>query len=278
LEFRISAQYDMARRQIRISKAMLFTWLMLTGLICLFSPQRITNKLHFAFIKLIPLPILNAGLRTLSTAATSQSPTGYVSRRLYIQLENHAANLSAELDDTHKKLETLARLRDRFAFETAAFVVADIITLSINADRQELIINRGRADGLNHGQYVLGENGVIGTISDVSTGTAKVMLVTDTASRLPVKIAASDVYIRWKMQGNGKGGANIRMLPQKYKIKSADIVYADKKPGFLDAPVIVGRIQSFDPDEENPLLWDITVKPVCNIENLISVAVIVMNP
>ncbi len=251
---------------------------MLAGLICLFSPQGIANKIHFAFIRLIPLPILNAGLRTLSTAAISQSSSGYVNRRLYVQLENHAANLRAELDDTHKKLETLARLRDRFAFETAAFVVADIITLSIDAGRQELIINRGRAEGVNKGQYVLGENSVIGTISDVSTGTAKVILVTDTTSRLPVKIAASDVYIRWKMQGNGKGGTSIRMLPQKHKIKKDDIVYADKKPGFLDTPVIVGQIKSYRPDEENPLLWDITVKPVCDIENLSSVAVIVMNP
>ena len=257
---------------------MLFTWLMLAGFILLLSPQHITNKLHFAFIRLIPLPILNAGLRTLSTVAADKAPPGYVSHGRYIQLENHAANLRAELDETHQKLETLAGLRDRFAFEKAAFVVADVIVLSIEADRQELIINRGREDGLKEGQYVLGENSVIGTISEVSAGTAKVMLITDTAAKLPVKIAASDVYVRWKMQGDGKGRASIRMLPQKYKIKEGDIVYADKKPGFLDAPVILGRIQNYGPENENPLLWNITVQPVCDIENLSNVAVIVMNP
>lgn len=258
---------------------MLFTWLMLAGLICLFSPQRFTNKLHFAFIRLMPLPILNAGLRTFSSVATNnQYASGYVSRRLYLQLENHAANLRAELDDAHKKLETLSRLRDRFAFETAAFVVADIIARSIDVDRQELIINRGRDDGLDRGQYVLGENSIIGTISDISANTAKVRLVTDTTSMLPVKIAASNAYIRWKMQGDGKGGANIRMLPQRYDIKIGYLVYADKKPGFLDTPVIIGRVQSYGPDEENPLLWDIAVKPACDIENLSSVAVIVMKP
>jgi len=31
-------------------------------------------------------------------------------------------------------------------------------------------------------------------------------------------------------------------------------------------------------NKESPLLWDITVEPVCDIETLSDVAVIVMNP
>jgi hypothetical protein len=64
----------------------------------------------------------------------------------------------------------------------------------------------------------------------------------------------------------------------KYKVRSGDNVYADKKPGFLDAPMIAGKVGDCKRNDEIPLLWDITVKPTCDIETLDSVAVIIMNP
>jgi len=61
-------------------------------------------------------------------------------------------------------------------------------------------------------------------------------------------------------------------------IKIGDIVYAQKRSGFLGTPVIVGTVAQCKSNDENPLLWDITVKPACDIESLRDVAIIVMNP
>jgi hypothetical protein len=53
--------------------------------------------------------------------------------------------------------------------------------------------------------------------------------------------------------------------------------YVQKRPGFLGTPVIVGMVTECESSKEDPLLWDITVKPACDISDLTEVAVIVMN-
>jgi hypothetical protein len=57
-----------------------------------------------------------------------------------------------------------------------------------------------------------------------------------------------------------------------------EVVYTQKKPGFLSTPVIVGTVAQCESNKDDPLLWDITVKPACDIANLTEVSVIVMNP
>jgi hypothetical protein len=42
--------------------------------------------------------------------------------------------------------------------------------------------------------------------------------------------------------------------------------------------VITGTVAQCKSNDENPVLWDITVKPACDIEKITDVAVIVMNP
>ena len=68
------------------------------------------------------------------------------------------------------------------------------------------------------------------------------------------------------------------MLSIKHTIKKGAAVYAAKKANFLNDLIIAGRISECKRDENNPLLWDITVKPVCDIHNLDSVAVIIIEP
>jgi len=182
-----------------------------------------------------------------------------------------------DLLQKQRKLEKLSRLYNRLhVLEGARLMVADVITASINGSRNELIINRGESDGLAKGQFVLGDNSVVGTISDVDSRTACVKLITDPTSKIAVKIA--ELNVDRLMQGNGKNSAKVQLLSIKHKVKTGNIVYATKKPGFLDAPMIIGTVDQCKRDDENPSLWDITVKPACDIEALKDVAVIIMNP
>jgi len=101
-------------------------------------------------------------------------------------------------------------------------------------------------------------------------------LITDTASQIAVKIEGlSKDRI---LQGNGIDSARVKLLPTKYSVEIGEVVYARKKPGFLSTPVILGTVAQCESNKDNPLLWDITVKPACDIETLTDVSVIVMNP
>jgi rod shape-determining protein MreC len=242
---------------------------MLGGLIFLFTPQNLTNKFQFAFASIFQWP-LGVG-RTISLSAHMQPQiTDVVSRSKYNQLQNHLANITEELNCERQKVQKLSGLRNRCPLEGASLIFADVVTSSTNG----LIINRGENDRVQKGQFVLGDNSIIGTISDVSPRTAKVELVTEATSSIAVETGGLKTVI----QGYGKNSAKVKLVSIKHKVKIGDSVYACKKPGFLDTPMIIGAVSQCRRDDENPLLWDITVKPACDIERLNDVTVIVMNP
>jgi len=251
------------------SRGMLFTWLMLGGFIFLFAPQNLTSKFQFAFAHVFRWPLSIGRTITLS-ARTQPQLMDVVSRRKYDQLQNYLANLTEELNQERQKVEELSRLRNRRPLEGAGLMLAEVIT----ASTEGLIINRGQNDGLQKGQFVLGDNSIIGTISDVSPRTAKVELITETTSNIAVEIGGLKTVI----QGDGKDSVKVQLVSIKHKVKIGDNVYACKKPGLLDAPMIIGAVAQCKRDDENPLLWDITVKPACDIQKLTEVAVIIMNP
>jgi len=266
---------SMARKRIRVSRRMLFTWFMLAGFIFLFTPQNLTNKFQFAFAHIFRWP-LSIG-RNISLSARMQQPLAdVVSRREYNLLQNYLANVIEQQSQEHQKIEKLSGLRNRLPLEGAKLVVADVITASIDASHGELIISRGVDDGLAAGQFVLGDNSVIGRISDVSSRTAKVKLITDPASQVEVKIAGLNV--NRLMKGNGDNSARIQMLSTEHKVKRGDKVYTLKKPGFLDVSIITGTVARCKRADDHPSVWDITVEPVCEVESLNDVAVIIMNP
>ena len=270
----------MAMRKNRVPERVLFISLMLTGLIFLFAPQRLTSKFQFAYVRIFCWPLSIGRDISLSAygfmASAEGSPENVVSRERYDKLHNRLANVTEWLKQERQKVETLSGLRNRTAWKGVNFVLADIITSTIDGLHNELIINRGREDSLAEGQFVIANESVIGTICKADNRTARVRLITDPTSKIAVKIEGlSKDRI---LQGSGDNFAKVKLLPTKYKIEIDEVVYARKKPGFLSTPVIVGSVAHCESNKENPLLWDITVKPACDIETLTDVSVIVMNP
>jgi cell shape-determining protein MreC len=156
---------------------------MLGGLIFLFAPQDVTNKFQFAFARIFRWP-LGIG-RTISLSARAQPQlTDVVSRSKYNQ--------------------KLSGLRNRCPLEGAGLIFADVITSSAEG----LIINRGENDGLQKGQFVLGDNSIIGTISEVSQRTAKVELITQTTSNMAVETGG----LKTVMRGDGKNSAKVQLV------------------------------------------------------------------
>ncbi len=258
-----------------ISRPMLFTWFMLTGLILLFAPQNLTNDLQFTFARIFRWP-LTIG-KNISLYARTRQPARDATFDGKSRYENHIANLQEQLRLKQEEIIELSSLHVRFpALKNAGLLIADVYRSTINGTRSEFTISRGENDGLAKGQFVLGDNSVIGTISDVKPRTAKVKLFTDPASRIAVRIG--NLNIDRLMEGAGKDEAKIRHLRTKLKIRVGDKVLAGKKPGFLDASMIIGVVTRCERDDINPSIWDITVKPVCDIERLNSITVIIMNP
>jgi len=267
----------MAQRRTRISRRMLFIWCLLGGLICLFAPASLTGKLQLAYMYVFSWP-LEAGQRfTLATAAVpslvavntdgGEQPVAENQR-----LKNHIDNLNARLKEAQQQIDELAKLRKTVPqWDRMSVQLADV---TITGQAQDfLFINRGRDDGVAPGQYVLGEMSIIGIVSDVSAWRARVKLMTDPTSKIPVTLGDSD--LAWIMEGRRGNIAKIRLVPTTYAVHEGDKVYARKMQGLLDVPIVIAEVAQYRKDPADPLLWDITVRPVCNIAGLTRVAVIV---
>ena len=270
----------MAKNAYKVSGRMLFIWFMLAGLIFFFAPSKITNKFQFGFVRIFRKPLSigrNVSLSASRIMGSEQSMSeDVVSREKYDKLHNHLANVTEWLKLEREKVEKLTGLRDRPVWKGVDFVLAEVIAASVNGLRGELIINRGQKDGLTKNQFILANESIIGTIFKVGERTAEVRLISDPSSKIAVKIAQFNMDRI--MQGNGNSSAKVQLVPIKYKIKIGDIVYAQKRPGFLSTPVIVGTVAECKSNDENPLVWDLTVQPACDIKSLKNVAAVVMNP
>ncbi len=264
----------MAKKQSKISERVLFTCLILAGLIIFFVPQSLTNKLQFVFVRIFNKPLSICRNFTLA-ASNQQSLSNVVNQRQYLKLRNHLANNIQWLHQEHQNVEKLSGLRNRSVWKGVDFVLADIITAFTGISQNEFIINRGRDDGLAQGQFVFNDHSIIGIIADLDSRMARVQLLTDPRSKVAVKIGELD--LKCIMQGNGDGSAGIQLVSRKHKIENGDIIYIQKTPGFLDVPMIAGTVAQCKTDDENPLLWKIAVEPTSDIRDIKSVTVIVMN-
>jgi rod shape-determining protein MreC len=268
----------MTQRWTKVSRRMLFAWCLLGGLICLFAPQSLTGKLQLAYTSVFSWPLQKGRDLTLATNAISSlhavnGPDDGALTAEHRRLRNHIGNLNAQLAEAHREIDRLAGIRVEPQWDRvpSALIPADVTVAS--QGQNVLFINRGQQDGVAVGQYVLGDLSIIGTIASVSPQGAKVRLITDPASKIPVTIGESD--LDRLMYGQSGNAATLRpLIPDTHAIRKGDKVYAKKMPGLLEVPVIAGVVAQCKRDPENPSFWDITVQPVCDITTLTGVAVI----
>ena len=276
----------MARRQVNVSKPMLFVWLLLAGLIILFTPSSVTSKLQFAFVRVFSWP-LSMG-RSMSLAAVpSQSGVDVASKQEYDQLQNHLQNVLVWYEELQLEYNKLTGIRSRFpALSGAAFVAADITKGISGGAKSSIIINRGKNDGLAKGQFVLAQNSIIGMVSYVDSRMAHVKLITDATSKIIVKVKPANVKLQKDktrpvfsaiMEGTGTA-AKLTNVKSSYKVGVGDTVYTDIDPGQLDEPIIAGTVTGCRVDDAKPLFWEISVRPACDFSSLRDVAIIIMNP
>lgn len=95
-----------------------------------------------------------------------------------------ARQLDAENRQFEALLSTVVEPRE-------AFVTARIIGMSAGAFVKTAIVNAGRNDGLQVGQAVVSAAGILGRVIEVGSRSARILLLTDLNSRVPVLVQQS---------------------------------------------------------------------------------------
>ena len=251
---------------------------MLAGGIFYMVPQNYSNKFQLAFAHIFSFPLgISSNVSVLSR--TQQNAGDTVPMKEYITLQNKYADLEQNLLQQRRELRRLAGLYNNYVGQNVQFIYGYIIPASSDLQNSELTIECRGTNGMEKGQFVLArDNSIIGRVTDVfpQIGKAKVRLITDSESKIAVKIDGLNLDLL--MQGNGDNSAKIGKVSREEKIKEGQKVFALRVPDYLDSPMIVGTISKCRTDDKQPLLWEITVKPSWELEELKEVAIIIMKP
>lgn len=270
---------SMTRKWTNIPRGTAFTIGMLVGLIFLFAPRGLTGRLQLTYARVFRWP-LEVGRGLTVVAQTTTPPQNAAGQSDYEQLvasnrrlRNEFANLQAQVQELRRQNELLTRLRRKPGWEDTPVLKASVITAA-GQEQDELIVGQGQEAGVAVGQYVLSfeDHCIIGTVASVSAKTAKIRVITHAMSRIPVSIAA--LGVRGFIEGRGENRARIPLVSAEHKIEVGDPVYAEKVRGLLDVAAIVAEVTQCRRDPDNPLLWDIAVRPVCDVAALTDVAVV----
>ena len=107
-------------------------------------------------------------------------------RELQTKLDRnrHLVMRARTLTRENRRLRRLLELRDRPA---TAVVAARLVNSSASSTRRYATLNAGRRQGVRSGQPVRGPDGLIGQVIAASPNTARVLLIVDTESIVPVR-------------------------------------------------------------------------------------------
>ena len=132
--------------------------------------------------------------------------------------------------------ETLRReLSFKSTVPSYQLLSAEVIGHDPNNLLEYLVIDRGSEDAIQVGMPVLTNEGLVGRISEVSAGSSKVMLITDSSSSVSSLIQSSRAT--GMIQGYPGGELLMRYIPQGDEIQLGDIVITSGLGGnFPQAP------------------------------------------
>jgi rod shape-determining protein MreC len=127
------------------------------------------------------------------------------------------------------------RLDPRLTFVTGV-VSAD----SGSPFRQSVLLNVGARDGIVDGWAAMDGLGLVGRISGVGDNSARVILLTDTSSRIPVTVQPSGQ--RALIMGDNTAAPPIDFLEDPGKVRAGDRVITSGDGGVFPPGLLVGRV------------------------------------
>lgn len=106
--------------------------------------------------------------------------------------------------------------------------------------RQSVLLNVGSRDGLVDGWATMDGLGLVGRISGVGRSTSRVVLLTDTSSRIPVTIQPSGQ--RAIMTGDNSALPPVDFLEHPEQVRPGDRVVSSGDGGVFPSGLLVGQI------------------------------------
>jgi rod shape-determining protein MreC len=148
-----------------------------------------------------------------------------------------AMRLSAE----NAELRDLAKLVPE---PEVSFLTARVIADSGGAYARSVMVNAGRDNGVARGQAALAREGLVGRVAEVGSRAARILLITDLNSRVPVVV--NGTRQRAILAGDNSARPSLRYVDSGGTIRIGDRIVTSGQGGVFPPGLPVGVVASVD--------------------------------
>jgi len=125
-------------------------------------------------------------------------------------------------------------------------IIAKILIDKKSPFLRSIVVNKGSAEGIKLGMAVLDNNYLIGKVVEVNFTTARVLLLSDLNSKIPIIIEPGGIEAI--LSGTGQHNGVIQYTKEKYIIDKESVVYTSGSGGLFKSGIPIGRIENIDID------------------------------
>ena len=172
------------------------------------------------------------------------------------------------LDEENRRLRALLDMKER---QPAVGSVAEILFAARDPFSRRVIIDRGSQGGVEAGQAVIDDIGVIGQVTRTYPLTSEVTLLTDKDQSIPVEVQRSG--LRAVLAGAGAGAMELRFLATNADVQPGDILVTSGLDGIYLPGLPVAQVQKIDRDNSFAFAR-IACEPLAGVERHGSVLVL----
>lgn len=169
------------------------------------------------------------------------------------------------------------RLRELLNFKTSVsrpVTAAEVIGIDPSPWFKTIIIDKGKADGLEKGLPVVIPEGITGQVTDVADGYSKVLLIIDQNSAVDAIVQRTRA--RGIIKGESLGRCYFQYVLRKYDVKIGDAVVSSGLDGVFPKGLRIGHVSSVVRPSSG-IFQEVTVTPYVDFETLEDV-LILLNP
>ena len=134
--------------------------------------------------------------------------------------------------------DRLRKLIDEYIINSDE-LVAKVLLDKNSPFLKSLIVNKGSKDNLKIGMAVLDGSYLVGKIVEVNYATARVLLISDLNSKIPVILEPGD--IQSIMTGTGKNFGKIQHFEKEYNFSEKKLIYTSGAGGVFKSGIPIGE-------------------------------------
>ncbi len=164
------------------------------------------------------------------------------------------------LDEENRRLRVLLDMKAR---QPAEGRVAEILYAARDPFTRRVIVDRGAQHGVEAGQAVIDEVGIVGQVTRTYPLTSEVTLLTDKEQAIPVQVQRSG--LRAVLTGAGAGAMELRFLATNADVQSGDILVTSGLDAVYLPGLPVAKVLKIDRDNSFAFAR-ITCEPLAGVE------------